>query len=38
MKLNNNLGRIFDIYADGLLFKNKSEFDKAMMSSMPIEI
>ena len=38
MKFNSNLGRILDIYADGLLFKDKKEFDTAMHSDLVIKI
>lgn len=38
LKMNSNLGRILDIYADGLLFKNKNEFDRAMHSGTLIKI
>ena len=38
IRLNSNLERIFNIYAEGLLYKNKTEFDRAMHSDIVIKI
>lgn len=37
-KFNQNLGRVLDIYADGLLFQSKSDFDKTIRNRIPIKI
>lgn len=37
-KFNQNLGRVLDIYADGLLFQSKSDFDKTIRNRIQIKI
>ena len=38
IRLNSNLERVFNIYAEGLLYKDKTEFDRAMHSDIVIKI